>query len=364
LLPLAVWFFCKLVVFDHGLSPPATAAAHASVGSVLAQALRDAQFWPSSAFEGSLRDTVEAARSGNALRLAMDGLALALNLAWWVAILAAIFHAARRYGRRWLLEAPEPWVCAMVFALGNLALFLAMQDTQLRHGYFWFALGPLAILGFLSRLRRGTALGAVLVLGLALPLLPGILVQRSKDAIDRTLLVKDAARQLVGTLSRMPPEVRTVYIVDDIVVQPAGPENLAKLAGFAGRVVLVNSLDMVAGCKPSPADAPVRRLVSDAAGTTLEYEAPTECFRWAWMIAPTERLAHGPVIDRGPWMRYEFPELQARAASLVMNKVEYDVGRHWRLRVSDPQCAEAAHCRWLALDTRARRYEEIGSAAP
>lgn len=362
--PFLAWLACKSLVFDYGLAPAGAADPGGALGRLLHTG-RDALYWPSAAYDASLRQSVDAARQGQWPLFLGHGLELALNLAWWLALAAAGRHALSHAGRHGFLQAPAPWAAALVFSFGNLGLFFLMQDTQLRHGYFWLALGPAALLGFLAQRPHGRVLGAVLVLGLVLPQIPSIARERSADALAKYRLLKDSSRALVATLAGLPPQVRTVYIVDDIVVQPSGPESLARFSGFAGKIVLVNSLDLLPGCPLVARDAiPPRALHRSDQGIDLDYAAPPTCFRWAWMVAPERELARGRVIERGSTMRYEFPELGRRPVSVSNTRFAYDVGRRWQLHVAASACPDAGQCRWFALDVATARYEELPQSAP
>jgi hypothetical protein len=275
---------------------------------------------------------------------------IGINTAWWCGIGLALVQIARRYGRDWLRSSPPPWVTALVFAGSNLALLIALQETHLRYGYLWFALGPAALFAALAGIR-GAALAPLLGLGLLAPQIAAIGATFSPDSMHNYRLVKQAARQLTGLLGSLPAAVTTVYLVDDMVVQIPTPNYMAKFSGYRGRLILVNSIRPLPHCTTS---APARlryRLSSQDDATVLSYDAPT-CFEPYFGLPPLAQIGSDKSVARGPWMSYTYPELSMRKSATA----DYSVGDAWTVRSSDPACAAQAACVWLGFDEASGRY--------
>jgi hypothetical protein len=96
----------------------------------------------------------------------MDAVDVAVNIAWWTAL--AVLLAARKWRPSSMDNVPEPWVSALVFALGNLVVVLVLSN-EVRYGYLWFALGPAAVFAGISRVRGVVGIALALTLGLVVP---------------------------------------------------------------------------------------------------------------------------------------------------------------------------------------------------
>ena len=158
-------------------------------------------------------------------------------------------------------------------------------------------------------------------------------------------------------LASLPPQVRTVYILDDTVIQATAPAYFAKFAGFNGRIVVVNSVTPILGCHT---DAPAQsryQLVRSEAATQLEYTAQS-CF-YALNEAPLTMFDDHKDVPRGPWMTYHFPLMQLAGPISVLSGSSYDAGPKWSLTVTNPECATAGACVWLGLDPQRQVYYSL-----
>jgi hypothetical protein len=361
-LPLIIWFGSKLIIFRYGFQSYATATTE-RLGWLI-HPFRNALLWPTGLHNVPLRETWQALAARDWQVVLTQGAELFLNAAWWLALFAALIYIWRTWGRRWLSTRPEAWVVGLVFAAGNLGLVMCLQDSQLRFGYLWFALGPAALLAFMARWRAGAALATALVLGFIGLQIATNTSSFSRASIDSYLTVKQSARQLVGLLARLPAGTQTVYLVDDLVVQPASPKYLQQLAGFRGNIILINSLDPNLRCNSEPQIASRYRLVRDGSAITLYYNGFPPCFQWAWVVTPTDLLEHGATIQRGAWLTYQFQDLASQKSSLLGNKERFSIGQNWTVRSTDPVCATAGACVWLGLDMANSRYYEIKPDPP
>lgn len=287
-----------------------------------------------------------------------------MNLAWWIALGVAGFLIWRTRGRPNNASAPEPWVIALVFAAGNLLLALLVLPTELRFGYLWFALAPAALFCALSRLRGAVALALVLSIALVVPQLHSLVVSLSSQSIEAYRLARGSARQLTELLGALPGHVTTVYLLDDMADQTSSPEYFAKLSGFRGRLILINNLVPILGCRASSQSAQQYRLTGSAGGgeTLLEYHAP-DCFQRAWNAPPLQLFDRDNSISRADMLTYHYPDLstKGRKAGLA-----YELGRRFTVRSHDPACRKGGACVWLGFDPAAHRYYVLPfeSAAP
>jgi hypothetical protein len=294
------------------------------------------------------------------------GTELAVNTAWWMLIVTALVSAARSYGRRWLVAEPEPWVAALVFALGNLALCIVLQESAPRYGYFWFALGPAALFAVLSRWRTpapafALGVGLALSVGVAAPQAIAAAHAFSAQSIAQYRTIKRSARQLTALLATVSPGT-TVYLVDDVLVNPTAPQFLQALSGFRGQLILVNSVDPTPGCTPSRPDEGRLGLIRVGAVTTLEYYSPPACFHAAWF--PTlPGLVRDSIAQRGLLLSYSFPQITVRTRSLLTNRSEYVFGDHWTVRTAPPACAVEHECTWLGFDGAGPGYYKLDERA-
>lgn len=375
LLPLAVWLAIKLFVFRYGFSSYQTTSSRPF--ELWFEPLRNLLLWPSGLYEGPLAATRAALAGRDAATLAAHAGALAVNAMWWLAIAGAIAAAVRAtagsaaiasVGRRWLAQRPQPWLVALVFALGNLGLVVVLVATQLRFGYFWFALGPAALFAAWTRLpspvarRIGAGLAAALCAGVVL-VQPFVIARTfAPDSIADYRLVRQSARQLAALLGGLPPEVTTAFLMDDLVVQVPGPEYLAAVSGFRGRLILVNLVRPVRGCVRPGHDQPERRYdlrLEGSGEAVLEYRAPA-CFEPPWNVATVDQF-DGNELRRGDTMTYIYPDLVVPRAS---GPRAFDVGDRWTVAFRDPACQVGGACVWIGLAPDSRRYFLINKVNP
>jgi hypothetical protein len=350
--PLLIWLLIKLTLFQHGFS--SFVMSSSKPWAWLTQPIRNALLWPTGLYTSALAQTAGALRHHHWGSIARYFSELGINTAWWLGIGVALLQIARRYGKRWLRTVPEAWVMALVFAGSNLLLLIALQETHLRYGYFWFALGPAALLQALAR-YRGATLMSLLGLGvLAIPI-ASISSTLSADSIHNYRLVKHAAQQLTALLATLPVDVDTVYLVDDIVVQIPSPKYMAKFSGYHGQIVLVNSIRPLPHCAVPPSAKQRYRLSVVGGATLLSYNAPA-CFEPYFGLPPLARIGGDNSVARGPWMTYTYPELAVERRSAT---ADYSVGDAWTLRSTEPSCAMKGACVWLGFDDIAGEYFEI-----
>jgi hypothetical protein len=362
-LPLVLWYLGRALVFAHGHSFYVLASG--SRWGWLLKPIRNLLYLPSTLYRGPLALTRNALATHDWGTLLLHAFQLAANLAWWCAVCYALYRGWRQSARRWFSAPPAPWVCGLVFALGNLGLVMLLQVPDARFTYFWFALGPAAIFAALAQLRHGLATAVVLALCLTVPQLFAMQRAVSADSIRNYQLVKHAGVELMQLLAGLPASVNTVYLVDDVVDQATAPQFLARFAGFGGRIIIVNSVNPVFGCKAASAPAtqtPQARyqLRREPAATRLEYRAP-DCF-YALQEAPLPLFDDHNEVQRGPWMRYQFPQLRAGgAATDVVGAGGYDAGNQWTVTVTDPACVADGACVWLGLDPQRQAYFVLGN---
>ena len=355
-LPLAAWLLIKLSVFEYGFSSFVMTSTKPL--SWLTQPIRNTLLWPTGLYTSALGQTKSALQMHQWNIVSVHALELAINTAWWAAIALAVLCAIRRYGRRWLVAAPAPWVAGLVFAGSNLALLVALQESHLRYGYLWFALGPAPIFGVLSRRRGGIAMSAALGLGLALPQLYSIRNALSADSVRNYTRVKEAARQLTSLLGSLPSTVGTVYLIDDVAVQIPTPKYMAKFSGYQGRLLLVNSIRPLPHCAASAQAAPRYRLTTTGDMTVLAYSPPM-CFEPYFGLPPLALIGPDNRVQRGPWMTYEFPELSVANRSATAG---YGVGQAWSVSSRDPACLVKDACAWIGFDEHSGHYYQLDGA--
>jgi hypothetical protein len=353
-LPMAVWVLGRTVAFFHGathLLPPGASAAW------LFKPVRNLLFWPTGLNQQTL-GVIHTALSMHDWSVLGNVAAVCMNLAWWAALLTAVTAGYRLWQRRRLGAAPEPWMVLLVFALGNLVWVMLLPATELRYGYLWFALGPPAMFALLSRYRWGNAAALLLTVGLLVPQVYSLAQSFSDAPLEAYRTAKQSARALTAQMAQLPAQVKTVYLLDDMAVQSSSPQYFARFAQFSGAVVLVNNLAPIRGCSAA-AQSPASqryRLTRAGAAIDLAYEAP-QCFQRAWNVAPADQIDSSRFIQRGKLMRYHFPELQPGKLPPWVDRFDYDPGRHWSVRVSDPGCAQPAACAWLGFNPAQHGYE-------
>ena len=355
--PLVLWLIIKLKVFEYGFSSYVMTSGKPL--SWLTQPIRNTLLWPTGLYISALGQSGAALRMHEWGAVSTQALELVINTAWWAAIALAAVQAIRLYGRRWLVAAPAPWVAGLIFAGSNLALLVALQETHLRYGYLWFALGPAAVFAVVSRQRAGTALSAALALGLAVPQLWAIRSALSEDSVRNYTMVKQAARQLASLLGSLPSGVNTVYLVDDMSVQIPTPKYMAKFSGYQGRLLLVNSIRPVPHCSRLVQTTPRYHLTSRGDTTLLEYSAPM-CFEPYFGLPPLALIDADNSAQRGPWMTYQYPELSVAGKTAT---AEYGVGQTWRVSSHDPVCMVKGACVWIGLDEHNGLYYQLDNAS-
>jgi hypothetical protein len=352
LMPLALWLLGRLVTYLNGAVEwlPPGASAH-----WVREPLHNLLLWPTGLYQHNLstaRSVVAAHQWSTAGDYALE---LLINLAWWLALLAAIVAAYGLWVQRRSGSGPAPWIVVLWFALGNLLWVMLLPASELRYGYLWFALGPAAIFAALSRWRLGSAVALVLSLCLLAPQCYSLAQALAAGPLEAYRISKQSARQLTGLLGQLPGTTRNVYLLDDLLVQSSAPEYFAKFAHFSGAIVLVNNLAPVRDCS-APGPAVQRyRLTREGSATSLDYRAPA-CFEHAWNAAPLDQIDSGGFVQRGRWMNYHFPELVVAAPPPAGGQFDYEPGRRWSLRVKDPSCQQPAACVWLGFDPASRSY--------
>jgi hypothetical protein len=352
-LPLALWYLGRALVFAHGHSFYVLASG--SRWGWLLKPIRNLLYLPSTLYRGPLAVTRNAIVAHEPRTLLIHGFQLAANIAWWWAVFYALVRAWRQAAGHWFSSPPAPWICGLVFALGNVGLVMLLQVPDARFTYFWFDLGPAAIFAALAHRRHALAIALALGLCLAVPQLFAMQRAVSADSIRNYQLVKRSGVALMQLLGKLPPTVANVYLVDDLVAQATAPAFLARFAGFRGRVILVNSINPILGCKPGAAPAARYHLRRDASGTQLDYRAP-DCF-YALNEAPLDMFDDHNEVQRGTWMRYRYPQLKLAGASAdVVGAAGYDPGSQWSVTVTDPACVAAGACVWLGLDPVQQAY--------
>jgi hypothetical protein len=354
--PLIIWAAARVLFFKYGGTGNYEIST-ASPLSLLTQPLRNTLLWPSAAYVQSLLATKQAINAHAWGVLLQHGTELAVNLAWWVLIAFAAIVVLKAWRRGWSAFEADLLFPALVFALANLAFVIVLQQSTPRFGYLWFALGPAAVFAATRRFHLAGA-ATVLSLGLIAPQVLAVAEVRSSTAITDYRTIKQSARQLTELLGQMPPAT-TVYLVDDVLLKPAAPMYLQKLAGFRGRLVIVDAIDPIPGCTRSNRTWTTPKLTRSSTLTTLEYGTAPECFQVLWSDELPQKMTDGTSVPRGPWMRYNFPQLQIRVRSLLSQKKDYAFGDHWTVGVSDPACAAVRGCVWLGFDPARNRYSEI-----
>jgi len=352
-LPLAIWYAGRTLVFDFGKSVYVLSSS--THWGWLLKPIRNLLYLPSTLYRGPLAVTRSALLTHDSRTLLIHGFELAVNVAWWLAVLYALWLAWTRSGRRWFSSAPEPWISGLVFALGNIGLVMLLQSPDPRFTYFWFALGPAVIFAALAHKPHAMTWATALGLGLALPQVFAVERALSADSIRNYDLSKRSGRVLTQLLGTMPASVNTVYLIDDLVAQGTAPEYLARFAGYRGKLIVINSVTPILGCRSHPQTATRYELVRTAAGTQLDYRAP-DCF-YALNEAPIDLFDTQKDVKRGPWMTYHFPLMSVPAVSTgAQGANDYDPGNHWSVMVTDPACAAQGACIWLGLDPARQVY--------
>jgi hypothetical protein len=353
LLPIMIWYSIRAFVFQYGHSFYVLTSG--SEWGWLFKPIRNLLYLPSTLYHGPLGATVNALRTHDWATLALHGFQLLANAIWWLAVLYALYRAWLDAGRQWLTAAAAPWICGLVFVLGNIALVMLLQSPDRRFAYFWFALGPAVVFRAFMDRRHAVPIAAALAATLCVPQLFTMQRSFSASALHNYELIKHSASSLYRTLGTLPEGVTNVYLLDDLVTQAASPDFLARFAGYRGRLVVVNSITPIVGCSGAAPGAQRYRLQRDAAGVTLDYHTP-DCF-YPWYEPPLQLADSHNQLPRGPWMSYRYPELKGpRVAPPGEEMTDYDIGQHWTLTVTDPACAAAGACVWLGLDPTLQKY--------
>ncbi len=348
-LPLVLWSVARMAIFDYGKSIYVLSSATA--WGWLLKPIRNLLYLPTLLYRGPLRETKDAILGHHTGLIVLHGFQLAVNAAWWLALLYAMRRAYDRTRKSWLIALPEPWVCGLIFALGNLCLVLVLQAPDPRFAYFWFALGPAAIFAALSDRRYGVLAAMTIALCLVVPQFWSMARSLSAGSIQSYDLSKRSAKQLTTLLGDLPPTVRTVYLVDDLILHGTAPEYLAEFARFHGQLIVINSIEPMSGCKATPPTSSRYKLTRSAAGTVLDYSAPA-CF-FQINEAPLQ-LFHDKEVTRGKWMTYRFPDMTIPAT--LSRAGDYDLGPRWSAVVRDPSCSSEGACVWLGLDLGRQLY--------
>jgi hypothetical protein len=354
-LPLVLWYLARMAVFDYGKSIYVLSSETA--WRWLLKPIRNLLFLPTLLYRGPLQQTKDAILTHRTGLLVLHGFQLLVNAAWWLALLDAVRSAYDRTRKRWFVALPEPWVCGLIFALGNLCLVLVLQAPDPRFAYFWFALGPAAIFAALSERRYGVVAAMAIALSLVVPQFWSIARSLSAGSLQSYDLSKRSAKRLTTLLGNLPSTVHTVYLVDDLVLHGTAPEYLAEFAGYHGELIVINSIEPMSGCEAAPPTSSRYMLRGSAAGTVLDYTAPA-CF-FQINQAPLQ-LFHDREVTRGKWMSYRFPDLTVPAASSIPG--DYDPGKQWSAIVSDPSCASEGACIWLGLDLARQAYYVLNAS--
>ena len=348
LLPLVLWCTARLATFHYGTAVYVLATS--TPWRSLLKPIRNLLYLPTFLYRGPLRTTAEALHSRDLGVLAQHGSELAVNAAWWGALLYALGRHYQHTGKHWLQTLAEPRVCGLIFALGNLALVMVLQAPDPRFAYFWFTLGPAAIFASIADRRHGITVATLITLGLVVPQFWSMSRTLSPSAMQGYRLSKHAAAQLVPLLGQLPSSVRNVYLLDDIVLHGTSPQYLARFAGFPGQLTIINSIEPRLGCQADPPRFPRYALQHGTAGTVIQYQAPA-CF-YQLSAAPLT-LIREQQVQRGGWMTYRFPELTVEPGS---NGAQYDPGEHWSAVVNEPACSAPGACIWLGLDLTHQLY--------
>ncbi|MGH8230945.1 MAG: hypothetical protein ACRESY_03900 [Steroidobacteraceae bacterium] len=349
ILPLIVWYAVRLAVFDYRGSVYVLSSA--SRWRWLLKPIRNLLFLPTFLYMGPLQVTREAIQQHRIGVLALQGYQLAVNSAWWLALLYALGRVYQQLRSHGLQALSQPWICGLVFALGNLGLVVLLQVPDPRLAYFWFTLGPAALFASLADRRYGILAASLIALTLVIPQFWSVSRTLSSAAMQSYYLSKHAATQLVKLLAGLPPGVHTVYLVDDVVLQGTSPQYLAEFAGYPGRLVIVNTVAPTIGCQVQQPVAARYALARGQADTVLDYHAPP-CF-YQHDEAPLP-LLYDQQVARGQWMTYRFPELKLEPSQPLGQ--DYDMGEQWSVAVEDPTCAVSGACVWLGLDLARQAY--------
>jgi hypothetical protein len=352
--PLVLWMIARLVFFQYGGAIYVMDAERPLAW--LATPVRNLLVWPTGLYTAATRGTMAAAAMHDWRTLSLHILELGLNAAWWLALGCASV-------RTWFLlrkkdpsaAAPQPWIVALVFVLGNLTLVILLQVTQIRYGYFWFALGPAAVFAALPRRREAAVLAMALAAGLALPQAWRMSNYFSRDSIASYRVIKQSARQLTALLAQLPDRIRTVYVIDDIADTFSSPEYLARFSNYPGRVVLVDGILPVAHCKPTAGEGERYHLWRDGATTVLDYRAPG-CFEQQMtLVLPQQSIEAAGRAKRGDALTYYFPELSLQGDDKRKSGPPR-IGNRWTLYAKDFSCVDEGACLWLGFDARTARY--------
>jgi hypothetical protein len=331
----------------------------ASLTAWISRPLRNLMLWPTGLHQDGLSVTRAALRAHDWATLARHAFELLANLGWWAALTVAAVAGCQSWRRRHRSGRPEAWLVLLIFAAGNLLFALLMPISELRYGYLWFALGPAALFVVLGRARYGVLAMAALGLCLLVPQALSLSHSLSEAPLAAYRTARESARALTSLVAALPSTVRRAYIVDDMAVQSSSPQYFAKFAGFDGEIVLVNNLVPVPGCKPANSVSQRYNLHDDGSSTVLDYSAP-DCFTRAWNVAPLDQIDSGGFVQRGRWMNYRYPDLRMTNPWRKGDPYDYDPGRSWTVRASDPLCRQSRACVWLGFDPVGRRYYALG----
>jgi hypothetical protein len=358
LLPLIAWLAVRTFVFRHA----SQVYVFPTGGPTSMKLLRNVLLVPTGLYQAPLRSTIDALHRHHWGVVLAHGASLGLNVAAWLLLAAVVARAVRENGRQWLTQPPAPWVTVLLFAAGNLALMCTLEVTALRYGYLWFALGPAALLAGMSGWKHRQAVAWGMAATVLITQAVSMFEALSPDSIAAYQLTKRATRQLNVLLHDLPKATRTVYLLDDIFMRDTSPEFTAKLAGFTGRIVRVNNILPQSRCRAE--DPNHYSLHRDAQGTTLLYTKPACLYRPDTAIeVPVGTIGQDGFLTRGPWIKYSFPELSVQDIPFNGGARHYVYGKHWQVRVTDPQCQQpSAACVWIGLDTVRQMYHRIEAA--
>jgi hypothetical protein len=351
--PVVVWLAAKSLLFEYGMRGPAHGISDA-IHNWVVLPIRHLLLWPTGLYTSPVRQTADALKTLDWRAFSWDLFGLATNFLWWGVLIFALRRALSMRMQQGGARKPDVWVCGLVFALGNLAFVIAWPPTQVRYGYFWFALGPAALFAALSALPSGRRLAVVMTLVLGVPQILTIASSLSSASLEHYRLVKESGRQLIGLLHDLPPQVKIAYLVDDTFISPAAPYFAQRLSGFRGELIMVNSLTPAVGCREA-ADASTRYRLRQVDGATeLDYLSPPSCMAPNWYDMRPDILSRGPEVPRGPWLHYNFPELTR--SNGTSSAQQYDVGSSWSVRTDDPRCSVPGACVWFGLSRSQHRY--------
>lgn len=364
LLPVAVWLAAWKLVFRHGHSVYVLAAGSGGWAFIL-QPIRNALLWPTTLYMVSLHQTAQAIAVHHWGSVLEQGAALGINLLWWALVITALTLELRQrifYPR----TGPTARVTALLFAAGNLALVMLLQQSEPRFGYLWLALAPAPLFAVLAELpalqRWRLPVAAALTAGLIAPqLAAAAAIAMRSHTLDEYWSSRAAGSELTSILMKTPGST-TVYLVNDDAVTPVSPKYVSMVSHFRGRLVVLSTLNAVMGCIPdhSTLHPSSPRLVGTGSNLTLQYGAPPQCYRVWWPYYMP--MLHDGRVKRGPYLTYDFPHASTGEQRLI-GGAKIDHGDGWSIRSTDPACARPGGCEWLSYDPATRSYHVLAPSA-